>query len=576
MIKQKILTITTFIIAVTSIPISPLLTNMASASREDIISDGVFGNYNAMSEAQIQNFIDSFPKSCLRPRNYPAGLSPVTWNEPLGYSTYGGATSPARIVSRAASMYKLNPQVLLATLEKEQGLVSGNSMYGGCVRQMYNSAMGYNCPDGSENALKSYPNIGIGDDQKTCVARESNATFSRQVNHAAWQLSFDSHRAYGDTSWLGDGSVPYVGFMTQGLRARIEGGPVAAYDGLINIDGTVFQVANGSTAALYNFTPHFNSFERIFTSWFGATHSVPIAGCNEATNTALVCVWKAKNNATGAEMITADYNTIVSWVNGKGYAFLGKSFFGRTPSVAPAAGNIPVYSLTQNGTGETFITADFNEYTSIGRDTVTWRGNGILFYADPTGSNTGYQVFRYYNPTNGQHMWANPGKETESYDTSGYIREGVAFTSLSPYRQETAAPAGQSNVYRFGGMPGNTHFWTQDIYERDRMISEGYNYEGASWKVTQSQTSMPVYRLYTPVLKQHLYTNDMNEVAVLSRSGNWQNEGVAWYGNTSGAPIYRLYSPSTHEHLYTADAYEKSFWVSRGLMHDEGVAWYQP
>jgi hypothetical protein len=346
-VKRFLYIVTSFVILLSTVTVLNLR-NTASASREDIIADAVFWNTGSMNESQIDNFINAFPNSCLKPSNYPSNLSPVTWNEPLGYFDYGGATSPARIIWRAANLYSINPQVLLATLEKEQGLVSGNTVWGSCqnATKAYNSAMGYNCPDGSENALKDYPNIGVS---RTCVARESNVTFSRQVNHAGWQLSFDAHRANGDLSWLGDGAVSYVGFMTQGNRARVQGGPVSYYDGIAIIDGTPIQLANGPTAALYNYTPHFNSFERIFTTWFGATHWTTVDGCSESTNTALVCVWKARNNATGVELITSDYNTIVSWVNGKGYSFIGKSFFGRSTR-APSAGNIPVYSLTQKVT----------------------------------------------------------------------------------------------------------------------------------------------------------------------------------------------------------------------------------
>lgn len=558
----------TGVILVASVIVRPQPTY---ASNSDIISDGVFGNENAMSEGQINNFINAFPKSCLRPENFPAGLSPVTWKEPLGYFDYGNDTTPARIIWRAATLYHINPQVLLATLEKEQGLVSGNSTYG-CTPRAYNSAMGYNCPDGSENALKDYPNIGVS---RTCVARESNVTFSRQVNHAGWQLSFDAHRANGDLSWLGDGAVSYVGFMTQGNRARVQGGPVSYYDGIAIIDGTPIQLANGPTAALYNYTPHFNSFERIFTTWFGATHWTTVDGCSESTNTALVCVWKARNNATGVELITSDYNTIVSWVNGKGYSFIGKSFFGRSTR-APSAGNIPVYSLTQKVTGETFVTASRDEYNAIAADSSHWTADGIMFYADPAGSNTGYQVYRMYNPGTGQHTWTIYASDVASYKSAGFVNEGISFTSINPIRPETAAPDGQSNVYRFGGMPGNTHFWTKDIAERDRMIVEGYSYEGIAWRVTNYQTAVPIYRLYSPVVKRHLYSSDQNEVNKLGSSGMWNFEGIAWYGSTSGQPVYRLYSPAITAHLYTSDMNEINFWVGRGIFANEGVAWYQP
>jgi hypothetical protein len=126
-------------------------------------------------------------------------------------------------------------------------------------------------------------------------------------------------------------------------------------------------------------------------------------------------------------------------------------------------------------------------------------------------------------------------------------------------------------------MPGNTHFWTVNINERDRMIQSGYSYEGVAMRVP-SGTSIgkPVYRMYSPVIQRHLYTNDWNEVATLARLGDWNYEGVAWYGALSGTPVYRIYSPVTYEHLYTTDKYERDFWVSRGLFIDDGIGWYQP
>lgn len=38
-------------------------------------------------------------------------------------------------------------------------------------------------------------------------------------------------------------------------------------------------------------------------------------------------------------------------------------------------------------------------------------------------------------------------------------------------------------VYRFGGMPGDTHFWTADAYEKDQMIQAGYRYEDIGWRI---------------------------------------------------------------------------------------------
>lgn len=258
--KKRVLLILTLAVACTGLFSG---TPANALDQGNLISDNVFANESSMTEAQINNFINAFPKSCLNPANYPSGLSSVTWQEPLSYFSYGGSTTPARIIWKSATIYHINPQVILSTLEKEQNLVTGNA---GCAVWKYNSAMGYNCPDGSENALKNYPDLGISN---TCVAQASNAGFARQVNHASWQLIFDMHRAYGDLDWGGDNSVYYYGRMTQGWRARVQGGASNYYDGYTSIDGQAVYLANGATASLYNYTPHFNNFRTIFTQWFG-------------------------------------------------------------------------------------------------------------------------------------------------------------------------------------------------------------------------------------------------------------------------------------------------------------------
>ena len=263
--RRTFLAALTFVVAVTSATVF-LSNDKAAASVENIISDATFINENAMNEGQIAAFINRFPRSCLLPQNYPQGLSPISFIEPNSYFDHGTQqASAARIINKMSKYYHVNPQVILTTLEKEQALVSGSQ---GCATWRYNSAMGYNCPDGSENSLKSYPELGI---YNTCVKNPGNAGFARQVNRAAWQLRFDQERAYGNLSWGGDGNVYYYGRMTEGWRSRQQGQPAAYYDGIISIGGRSFKVANGATAALYNYTPHFNSFERIFTAWFGST-----------------------------------------------------------------------------------------------------------------------------------------------------------------------------------------------------------------------------------------------------------------------------------------------------------------
>jgi len=208
-----------------------------------LIDDVIFDNTGSMSAADIQNFLNSFPNSCLK--NYQAPYPIDWWN-------YGGNVSAATVIRRAADMWGINPQVIITTLEKEESLVSGGA---GCDGWRYNSAMGYDCPDGG-----------------ACPRNPSNAGFSAQVSHGSWQLKFNKERSYGNTAWDGDDAIYYYGYMTQGVRKRCGTCAAIYYDGYANIDGQTIYLENGATASLSSYTPHLNqSFPVIFTNWFGST-----------------------------------------------------------------------------------------------------------------------------------------------------------------------------------------------------------------------------------------------------------------------------------------------------------------
>ena len=230
--------------------------NAAQYDKSKQIEDTTFVSKDSMTEQQIQNFINQYPKSCLKPENYPSNISSISFKEPLSYSNYGEDVSPARIIWKASQLWNISPQVILATLEKEQNFVTGN---GGCSPWRYNSAMGYNCPD--TLTLNNYPNINI---YNTCAEREADAGFSRQVNHGAWQLTFNKERADGNLGWGNNGGINYHGYMTQGWRKRSNSAPSIYYDGYASIDGTSVYMSNAATASLYSYTPHFSNFSKIF------------------------------------------------------------------------------------------------------------------------------------------------------------------------------------------------------------------------------------------------------------------------------------------------------------------------
>ena len=148
-----------------------------------IIDDGVFANSGSMSINDIQNFLNAqvpncdtngsqlsnhsngsggyythaqwgaiydqnnntntgaAPYVCLKsyvenPLNGQNNLQNPNLNVPNGQSA-------AQIIYNAAKQYTINPQVILVTLQKEQGLITDNWPW----TNEYTEAMGFNCPD---------------------------------------------------------------------------------------------------------------------------------------------------------------------------------------------------------------------------------------------------------------------------------------------------------------------------------------------------------------------------------------------------------------------------------------------
>jgi len=90
----------------------------------------------------------------------------------------------------------------------------------------------------------------------------------------------------------------------------------------------------------------------------------------------------------------------------------------------------------------------------------------------------------------------------------------------------------------------------------------------------------PIFRLYSELLKEHLFTVDENEMETLAGAPEniWKYEGVAFYVNptdTGGLlPVYRLYNAKIKNHLLTTDANEKDWLSAKPGWVFEGVAYY--
>ena len=192
-----------------------------------IISDYQMGNYNSMSEAQIQQFLTS-KNSCPNTNyNYYLSLSANTkykWHWANGHfvclseerfgdgEVIGSGQTAAHIIWKAAQDYKINPKVILVLLQKETSLITDPIPNDGDYRK----ATGYGCPDTAACSSKYYG-------------------FKNQVRNAAKLF-----RTVLDGGWtnypLGENYIQY--------------NPNAA------CGGSVVNVRNLATSALYRYTPY--------------------------------------------------------------------------------------------------------------------------------------------------------------------------------------------------------------------------------------------------------------------------------------------------------------------------------
>ncbi len=167
--------------------------------RNYLISDRSLTNAGSMSVAQIQSFLER-KKSVLA-------------------KDYRGS-KPAKMIYDAARKYGINPQVLLARLQCEQGLISKSS----ATEHKLDWALGVGCYD-SGNWNQRFKGL------------------DKQIEYAAHTY----RRHYDDA------------------QRRIRNGETIS----MNIDGQRISVKNAASYAFYKYCPHFQGNKLFYDVWRG-------------------------------------------------------------------------------------------------------------------------------------------------------------------------------------------------------------------------------------------------------------------------------------------------------------------
>lgn len=196
----------------------------------NIISDDTMSNYESMSLDDIQRFLSSHG-NCNDRNTYIAGYYPSVhyhikdghfvcladerFGDGYEYGDLlpeGAGESAAKIIYDVSREYRINPQVLIVLLEKEQGLITDS--YPNSIQ--YRSATGFGCPD-------------------TAACDSEYYGLKNQLRFAARLF-----RTVLDGGWT---NYPV-------------GNNYIAYNPNSSCGGSVVNIENRATSALYRYTPY--------------------------------------------------------------------------------------------------------------------------------------------------------------------------------------------------------------------------------------------------------------------------------------------------------------------------------
>jgi hypothetical protein len=225
----------------------------------------------------------------------------------------------------------------------------------------------------------------------------------------------------------------------------------------------------------------------------------------------------------------------------------------------------------------------FTESESLHQIILHGYKNRQTFLIDPdTNNKTGYwDISTLWNLARAEEKYSSR-KYRESIDPLSDVRNFPAFYGISGrpmysgvYRlyQPRAIFTGYTcdpnyPEFRIDNYIGLQHY-TTNIYEIEKMVNEGWDYEQAAFLDKGDQT---LYRVYNPQDGNHHFTMNSYEKDDLVSRG-WNDEGVGWRVASSGRPIYRIYNRGNGEHIYTLNYEEVKTAVEAG-MEDEGIAWW--
>lgn len=510
-----------------------------------IIDDEVFTNKSTMNTSQIQSFLNAKVPVC------------DTWHAP-GYGQNPPFTclkdysengrSAAQIIYDTAQQYRINPQVFIVLLQKEQGLVTDTWP----LDKQYRSATGYGCPD-------------------TAPCDSQYYGLTNQLN---WSGKMFRSIMDNSPNWY----TPYV-----------VGNNYVRWSPNSSCGGTNVNIENRATQALYNYTPYQpnqaalnagygtgdgcsaygnRNFYLYFTDWFGSTRykfgNVP---SNQSVYSKTPCsiryfavnaVGRLYNPDTRDFLFTRDYNEACRAIS------LGYIWDDVVMLNATGDNTIPIYRV---GSPQRHI---FTSSAAVRDDAINNYGyvdEGIGYYAY---GSTGPTRTPVYGVQLGDTFFTtSSGKEAEMYrDSYGYHYYGVLFYT------DKLTSAQQLDLTRLERT--NQRLYTPHQFEKDSAVSYGFKYEGSvsSVDIAPNEGNLPVYRTRGQD-GVYAYTTNRVERDLAVINYHHTAEGTPFYGLMwSSTPVYGAWNQNSGFRIYASNQNEYDNAVHNYSYIPSGIAWY--
>ncbi len=523
---KRLLAITTVVVIfVSMIPFSDPV-SAASFEAGNIIDESKFTASSSMTATDIQVFLNARNSVCLKDYQTP---------EPLGNNQYGGNVSAAQAIWNSGHLYGISPKVLLATLQKEQGLVTRSD----CPDWRYRAAMGFGCPDSAPCDEQWY---GL----------------SKQLYQGARHLKGFYDQSPG---WY----IPYR-----------PGNRFVQYSPNSACGGTTVNIQNRSTASLYSYTPYQpnaaalaagygtgdgcsaygnRNFWLYYTAWFGSTRDGRCTSEPPAQSITGITFRKFASRVDQANLVIysgSSTNCIESHTWNVGVTSWGDHTSSNHPISSPDIMNVQYADLNGDGIDEPILVGINNTATGMvefhvwNRNMSSWQehiasslptsslANGRIVFADTNGDGRDEAVLILFNNTGSNRVEFHIFND----DLRSFKRQ--AATQISGIN-----PASASIV--FADLDGNrTDEPVLILYENTesgKVEFHTWNQDYATWRFnTASNLSV-----YTPtdafITFADVDGNSVDEAVLISLRGN-QSGRVEFHTWNPGVSSWRYHTAS--------------------------------